>query len=231
MHASELWFFRRLGINARLPEQVLGELKKQGHIERWGHRAKIYHEQGDDDIYVILGGNVFLDDGGSQGQTRLKTGDIYGQTALNSASDVDNQKKSSSLTAFDETTVCAVSQDTFREITREHIGNVESSIGGWLSNRSVVTIPIMPLLCTSPASRVARVLIHLAETQGQIENDAATFLATLKPAQIGRLIGLDAAHVRVLLISFIEEGIVVVTGKKVVIPKVELVRALAVESV
>src|SRR5690606_31067736 len=123
MYASELWFFRRLGIDARLPEQVLRELKKQGHIERRVHRAKIYHERDDDDVYVILGGNVFLDNGVSQGQTRLKTGDIYGQTKLTGKPSEDGEKKLGSLTAFDETTLCAVSQDAFRDITREHMGN------------------------------------------------------------------------------------------------------------
>lgn len=230
MYVSELWFFRRLGIDTRLPEQALQELKKQGRIERWGHRAKIYQAQDDDDVYVILSGNVFLDDGLSKGPTRLKTGDVYGQN-LNRQSHGDDEKKGNNLTAFDETTLCAVSQNAFREITREHIGNVETSLGGWLSSRSIILIPIMPLLCTSPASRFARILIHLAETQGQIEKDRAIFWATLKPAQVGRLIGLDAAHVRVLLMNFIAEGIVVVRGKKVEIPSVELVRSLAVQSV
>lgn len=229
MYASELWYFRRLGINSRLPDDVLNELKKQGHIERWGHRAKIHHEHDDDDIYVILGGNVFIENESAQGQTRLQSGDIYGQTGLHAASLRENKGKNSSLTAFDDTTLCGVSQDTFREITCGHIGNIETLIGGWLSNRSVVTIPIMPLLCTSPASRVARVLLHLAETHGEIVNDTAQFAATLKPAQIGRLIGLDAAHVRVLLMHFVTEGIVTVSGKKVQIPSVELVRSLSVQ--
>lgn len=231
MYVSELWFFRRLGINTRLPEPVLRELKSQGHIEKWGHRAKIHHEQDDDNVYIILGGNVFLDDGVSQAQTRLKIGDIYGQTRVVEASNAGATAQNRRLIAFDETTLCGIPQDAFREITREHIGSVETAMGGWLSTRSIITIPIMPLLCTSAASRVARVLMHLAETYGHIEKDAATFPAMLKPAQIGRLIGLDAAHVRMLLMNFIAEGIVVVTGKKVEIPSVELIRALAVQSV
>lgn len=234
MFSSEIWFFRRLGLEARLPDSVLQELKKQGHVERWGHGAKIYHERDDENLYAILGGQVFLEDGDSRGPTRLQRGDIFGKTAVRrveSPEIIQGDLGKNRLVAFDETTLWSVPQEAFREITQDHIGHFETSVGGLLSPKSLVKIPVLPLLCTSPASRVARVLIHLAETQGKIEKDAATFTSVLKPAQIGRLTGLDAGRVRVLLMHFVGEGLVVVKGQKVVIPSVEAVRALAVPAV
>lgn len=242
MFSSDIWFFRRLGIQTRLPDSVLQELKKQGYVERWGHGAKIYHEQDDENLYVILGGQVFLEDGFSRGQTRLLRGDIFGKTATAAQEKTEiiqsaeegrggqHEPSQTRLIAFDETTLWAVSQEAFREITREHLGHFETPVGGLLGQKSLVRIPVLPLLCTSPAARIARVLLHLAETQGTIVKDTATFMTVLKPAQIGRLTGLDAGRVRVLLMHFLAEQLVIVKGQKVTIPSVEAIRALSVSS-
>ncbi|MBA2663121.1 MAG: Crp/Fnr family transcriptional regulator [Bradymonadaceae bacterium] len=228
MLSPDMWFFRQLGVDSRLPQDVLSALKREGRVERWGHGATIHHEPGELDLYVILGGEVLLNDGSSGRQTRLVRGDIFGESATARTVQAERaQRSAASLIAFDETTLCAVSHDVFREHAREHLGNFETSLGT-LGKRKRVLVPVLPLICTTPASRLARVLLHLAETEGLIDNDCAKLPTAVKPAQLGRLTGLDKGRVSLLLAHFLAEGLLVENSSGALLPSLEKLRTLAV---
>ena len=59
----QFWFFRKLRLQERLPDEVVAALRTEGRLERWGHQAQIHHANGTDEVYVVLGGSVYVHDG------------------------------------------------------------------------------------------------------------------------------------------------------------------------
>ncbi|MFU8803906.1 MAG: hypothetical protein ACNA8W_08875 [Bradymonadaceae bacterium] len=225
MLSAKLWFLHQLGAHHRLPSEVLERIKTEGRLERWGHGAKIHHEPGVPELYMVLDGQVLIDDATPARDILLRRGDMFGGTGtepfLGTA-----QPRPPILRAVDETTLVALETDVFREMTGEHLGHLQSR-PGWFGNGRIVEIPVMPLLGTPPASRFARVLLHLLESQGEIEGDVGVFSGPLKSRRLARLSGLDRTRVALLLILFRENDLLRVTGRKVVAPSVETLKSWA----
>ena len=226
MLSPQIWFFHQLNLEQRLPDGVMDILTEEGRLERWGHMARVDHDRDDDELLLILGGNVVVSDGTQGRELALKRGDVFGKTSFAGEVGAALAGQEARATALEETTLCAMPRETFRDKVRGHLGHLEASVGG-LRRQTTLEVPVMPLLFTTPVSRLAKVLIHLIETRGRIDGDLGHFDAVLRPAKLVQLTGLDRTRVRLLLELFFQEGILEVAGRRVIVPSMERLRGLA----
>lgn len=225
MLSAKLWFLRQLEADSRLPSDVLGALKTEGRLERWGHGAKIYHDPGAPELYMVMGGQVIVDDATPAGALLLRRGDLFGGTEGQSLEGATSLQ-APTLRAVDDTTLLALDADVFRGLTADHLGSlqVRSRLFG---NSRLLEVPVMPLLGTPPASRLARVLLHLIEVQGSVEGDRGIFGAPLKGRILARLTGLDRSRIALLLDLFRANDLVRFTGRKAIAPSIEALQGWA----
>jgi hypothetical protein len=225
MLSAKLWFLHQLQADQRLPAPVLEALKTEGRMERWGHGATIYHDPAQAELYMVLTGQVFVDDATPAASLMLRRGDLFGGASPHSATEA-SKTSTPLLKAFDETTLLAVDAERFRWQTSEYLGHFQARTR-LFGNGELIEVPVMPLLGTPPASRLAHVLLVLLDQQGRIEGDRGVFATPLKPRALARLTGLDRQRVTLLLNLFREHQLIGLSGRDVVAPSLLALRGWA----
>lgn len=222
----QIWFFRGLNIHDRLPSEVVEAIKNQGRIERWGHQAEIFHESAGGRVYIVLKGGVYVHDGTSAERVRLKQGDLFGalvpDDVVPDGVDPAFRRK---LQAFDDTLLVSLDRTQFESMTGAHLTSVEARLGR-LGNRRDYQVPVSPLLYSAPADRFAKLFLHLAEDQGQIEGKAATIDFPFHPEKIAPLIGVDSTYSKQLAEQFLRRGLIENSPKFITIPDMDALRQL-----
>lgn len=225
----QLWFFRGLRLHERVPDAVLDAIREQGRVERWGHSAEIFHDPDSADVYVVLDGGVYVRDGATSDRMRLKRGDAFGglgapDEILDEGADIELRRDL--LEAYDDTTLVAVERALFDEIASRHLGRNSANIRQ-LRGKTQLEVPLAPMLYTSPTRRFAKALLHLAETQGQIEGDRAAIDIPYRARPFANLVGLDATRLKAVIEQLRLRGALTFEGKKIAISSLTTLRELA----
>ncbi len=179
-----VWFFKGLGLDERLSEELLYQMKELGRMERWGHSGRVHGVGDEDTIAVVMKGGVWADDGTPSRRVLLKPGDALGGLV---GSEVGI------LTAHDETELLTLPRLDFDEAFAPFIG----------TQRGFIDVPTAPLLYTTPTSRVARALTHWVDGL----EPGAEFVTPRVPLRaLGRFIGLDRDRARAALAVLGSDG-------------------------
>jgi hypothetical protein len=193
MHLPKFWYLRDLRIDERLPDDVLDTLTKGARLERWGHRANIFRADDDADVSIVLEGTVWLQDTRRADEVALGRGDLFGKT------NGDLEHKDLILRAHDDTLLAVVTADEFRKLVAPHLGRLQTRVGMFYKRRDI-WVPVQPLLFTTPRSRLAKVLLHLVETEGSLDDHGHGQLGLgLQPRKLAELSGVDPQRVKRVL--------------------------------
>ena len=230
-----LWFFRALNLHERVPSPVLQALQSQGRLERWGHQAQIFCEQEPGRVYIVLRGGVFLHDGTPAQRVRLRAGDLFGalphgpDEVLPAHADVSLRRQ---LRAFDDTTLVSLERADLQDLILPHLSHVEAAVGGLrhLRRRRSYRVPLSPLLASSPTSRFARTIVHLAESEGRLDGDRGALDFPFEPHQISPLLGLDRQRSQAVADQLMRRGLIQNEPDRLVIPSMDALRAAALGS-
>lgn len=195
MAQPKFWYLRHFHVDTRLPAQARDALGDFARLERWGHHADIYREPGDTSVSIILKGQVWLQDRERGQKVDLLRGDLFGRVAGadDAAAPVPR--------AHDDTLLAVLEREVFAERIVPHLGNLSTKVGRFRKRRDL-WVPVQPLLFTAPSARTAKVLLHLVETQGAIDEQGYARLAMkLEARSLAALTGVDPARVRKVLES------------------------------
>lgn len=221
MYLPKFWYLRDLGIDERLPDEVLEGLRERARLERWGHRADIFRATSDLDVSVVLDGSVWLQDAERADEVALTRGDIFGMAAR------EAEHGDLLLQAHDDTLLARMPREEFREMVAPHLGRLETSVGLFHRRRDL-WVPVRPLLFTTPKSRLAKVLLHLVETEGDLDDEETARLdLTLQPRKLSDLTGVSRERVKEVLASLEEERILEANRGDMRIWELEELRRLA----
>lgn len=218
MIIPKLWYIRGLDLFTDASEDLYEELRDQGRIERWGHRAQIAHREEPGELQIVLRGRIELRDGATATTLRLNTGDVYGDTG-------GGQSDDAQLRAYDDTVVVALSRPDFEELAAEQLGYLQTQIG--IVRRRNLAVPVSTLLYTTPERRLAKVLTHIIETYGTVREDEGRLDASPKARNLARLSGLADPTVSDIFDAMRRDRIVEVGKTELVIPSLDRMRELA----
>lgn len=219
----KLWFFQGAGLHQRLTETVEAQLVEHGRRQRWGHRAQVPLRDGAEALHIVRSGGVLLQDGTGLGAVRLSAGDVFGALAHEAPPEHQRPYEASAL---DDTTILTIPREPFDRTIRRHLGAVTVPLNPVLRSE-LIHAPLGPTLYTSPVQRLAGVLVHLAESHGELEADRATLSLRLRSGVLRKLSGLDRARLEWALERLRERGLVVVDRHRVVLPRLDELRQQA----
>lgn len=191
MGESKFWYLRRLNVGDRLPADVQAELRSRARLERWGHHADIFRGPADSGVSIVLKGRVWLQDHEGAPAVSLLQGDIFGRT--------DTQVPSAELDlrAHDDTLLAVLSRDEFQQLVVPHLGELSTRVGRFRKRRDL-WVPVKPLLFTASGARLAKVLLHLIETEG-VRGETEGFARLemkLRARSLAKLSAVDPTTVR-----------------------------------
>lgn len=191
MQESRFWYLRRMNVDERLPADVGAELRSRAQLERWGHHADIFRGPADSNVSIVLKGRVWLQDHENAPTVGLLRGDVFGR--------VDTQVPSAdlSLRAHDDTLLAVLSREEFGEMVVPHLGDLSTRVGRFRKRRDL-WVPVEPLLFTATGARLAKVLLHLVETEGELneEEGFARLKMKLRAKWLAKLTAVDPMTVR-----------------------------------
>jgi CRP-like cAMP-binding protein len=220
MLVPKYWYVKGLDLQ-HAQGDVTAAIREAGRLERWGHRARIFHRDEPDEVYVVLEGSIDLHDGAHDVALRLKPGDVYGETGIEETTGHEHVR------AYDDTLLAALPRDVFEQITQGSLGDLEVQFG--LMRRLNLAVPVRLLLYTPPRRRIARVLLHVAEEHGDLEDDTAKVGFGLRTRNLARVSGLAQHTVSDIFDSMQREHVVEVGRTQLVIPSLEQIRELAIK--
>lgn len=221
MHTPKLWYVKGLGLE-RAKTDLLGDIREKGRVERWGHRAEIHHRDEPSEVYVVLRGSIDVQDGAHDVVLRLRPGDVYGETGETDAEPGHRAR----VQAFDDTTISALDRAKFDELTGSKLGRLVAPVG--IVRRQTVGVPASMLLYTTPQRRLAKILLHLVETYGDVDDDHGRLSFGLKSRNLARVSGLAPRSVSDIFDAMQRERVVEVGRTELVIPSLDLMRELAI---
>ncbi len=185
-----LWLFRDL-VEDRVGEKALAEACEEGRVERWGHDAQIPLFLEGDEVILVVEGEIRAKPAQEAREVRLRRGDAFGPT-MERGSDGESREL---VRSHGETTLCLIGQTRLKELWRDEQWRREVQAGGWF-NKSLVEVPLWPLLGATATTRMARILVHLVEEYGEVDGDRGRLPMALKPRQLAELAGLDRRQSR-----------------------------------
>jgi CRP/FNR family transcriptional regulator, cyclic AMP receptor protein len=200
MPHPKFWYLHNLNVDQRLPDDVLDTLTEQARLERWGHRADIFRRGDDSDVSVVLEGSVWLQDARRSEQVALSRGDLFGRA------NAELEPRDLILRAHDDTLLAVVPREDFREMVVPHLGRLQTRVGLFHKRRDL-WVPVPPLLFTTPRSRLAKVLLHLVETEGSLDGGHGRLDLSLQPRKLADLTGVGRDRLRDVLAAFEHEEI------------------------
>ena len=222
-----LWLFRDF-IEGDDRSEVLDEIRRQAQVERWGHAAEIPIFAEDDDVVVIIDGTVVVHRDTTGDTIRLQRGDAFGRTTkgrVQSAAE-DGPSLSHDLGAVRETTIATIARERLRDIWEGRRARRRAEIGRWFRKKEV-EVPLWPLVGTMPTTRLARLMVHLVETYGEVDGQRARLPTALRASQLAQLAGLDKDAAARTWELFEKTGLVNHDSGRVVIEDLPVLRQYA----
>lgn len=219
-----IWVFRNL-IAGQEADEVLESAREVGRAERWGHAARIPLWTQPDEIIVVAEGTVVAERAGGNDLTRLTRGDAFGKSPQKRPEASELSLAADHVTAHQETTIYIIARDQLAQILEE---SKERRVraGRWRSKKEI-QIPVLPLLGALPASRLARILLYLVETYGELESNRGRLPLTLRASQLAELSGLSRRKITQAWKLFERTGLLLVEGNNLILMNIEELRRYA----
>ena len=217
MDTPKLWYIRGVDLFRDNP-QLVDELRSEGRLERWGHRAQIAHREEPGEIHVVMNGDVELYDPFYETSLRLGRSGLFGVIAERSGE--------TRLKALDDTIIAALPRPRFDELAGRSLGRMEANLG--IVRRRRLAVPVSMLLYTPPRSRLARVLVHLIEEYGVVDDETGILEMVPNHKTLARLSGLADRTVSDIFETLTKDRVIEVGSTKLVVPSLDEVRNLAI---
>lgn len=219
--SPELWFFEKFALHKRLPERAQQELDRVGVVERWGHTARIHHPpQASDKVFVIVQGGVILRDTPGAEPVTLRVGDLFGALT-------DSELDLEATIARDQTQLIGISRADFDQIAAPLLGDNDARPRRLARRASSISAPARAQLYTTPSARLAKVLLHLAETQGEVTDSVAKLGFVARSRALAKLTSLPEARVSKLLAAWRTRALFDASGEVTALRDLETLRELA----
>lgn len=218
MDTSTFWYIQGLDLFANRPD-LRDEIRREGRLERWGHRANISHREEPGEVHVIVDGRVQLYDPYHDTTLKLGRSALFGVTASGSPD--------TNLHALDDTVIAALPRKRFDELTSMSLGTLDTQVG--IVRRQRLSVPVSLLLYTQPRSRLAGVIVHLIEEYGSLDDQAGALAIAPRTRTFARLSGLADRTVSDIFEEMTKEKVIEVGTTSLVVPNLEQIRNLALQ--
>ncbi|QRN98334.1 Crp/Fnr family transcriptional regulator [Archangium violaceum] len=178
-------------------------------------RGEIVFHQGDvgTDLFIIRKGEVTIrlssSDGKEVSLALLRRGDSFGELAL-----LDSEPRSTDAVAREETSLLALRRDEFQRFLEERPQVVPSLLAELSRMVRRVTRVVHDANFLDARARLARVLLDLAQTQGQSgsEGEGVAIASRLTQGELANLCGLTRESTNRWLRFYVREGLLSYEG-------------------
>ena len=208
---------KRVSIFADLDDQGLDDLERLFVPHSYGKDAIVVgHEEPGDALYIIASGRakaVLLGESGREMILYLfRPGDFFGEMSI-----LDNQPRSATVQAVEDTTVLVLKREAFLRHLRDHPTTAISILQEMSSRLRRADEVIGSLALLDVYGRVARMLRELADRDGE-ETEEGIFIKE-RPTQqdIAAMIGTSRETVSRALNDFAKRGYVEMSGKSILL--------------
>ena len=211
-----------------VPPSALEELARQCRWRRCtaGQRI-ISREAGDNDVYLVVSGNVRVtafSAGGRQVTYRdIRAGEWFGELAA-----IDGLSRSADVLAMDDTLVAAMSPAVFRRLLHEHAAVCDRMLLRLVSSVRDLTERVFDFSTLGVQNRVHAELLRLARQSG-VNANTARIDPVPKHTDIAANISTYREQVTRELSTMVKQGLVRRSGSALVIPNVERLERIVSE--
>ena len=214
---------KRVSIFADLDDRGLDDLERLFVPHSYGKDAIVVgHEEAGDALYIIASGRakaVLLGESGREMILYLfRPGDFFGEMSI-----LDNQPRSATVQAVEDTTVLVLKREAFLRHLRDYPQTAISVLQEMTGRLRRADEVIGSLALLDVYGRVARMLRELADRDGE-ETDEGIFIKE-RPTQqdIAAMIGTSRETVSRALNDFAKRGYVEMNGKSILLKHAFLV--------
>jgi CRP-like cAMP-binding protein len=219
--ASTTWYLKRINIFAELEDSVLAELGHKTRMVQF-NKGEYLYMPGDPSnaVFFLKEGRVkiihLLEDGKEFTLAILEPGEVFGELAL-----AGEYTRESAALAMGEVLVCTVDGAFFERFLnkRPDLSYKLTKIIGF--RRREIEIRLADLAFKGVPSRIARLLLRLAEQYGTADNNGLKLKIRLGHQDIANLIGASRETVTLTLNRLRKEGILDFTRRSFIILKPE----------
>jgi CRP-like cAMP-binding protein len=219
--ASTTWYLKRINIFAELEDSVLAELGHKTRMVQF-NKGEYLYMPGDPSnaVFFLKEGQVkiihLLEDGKEFTLAILEPGEVFGELAL-----AGEYTRESAALAMGEVLVCTVDGAFFERFLnkRPDLSYKLTKIIGF--RRREIEIRLADLAFKGVPSRIARLLLRLAEQYGTADNNGLKLKIRLGHQDIANLIGASRETVTLTLNRLRKEGILDFTRRSFIILKPE----------
>ena len=220
-HLGKAPMFSDIGENAQrlLAERAASTTYRKGQL--------IFQEgEKGDAVYIVVEGTVKISvvspDGDEMLLTTLTPFDTFGELAL-----LDGGPRSASAEALQETRVLSISRDAFwhvLEADRRFVEKMFMSLGALLRR---LTQRAADFVFLDLHGRVAKLLVDLAADRGQPVGDEVSLDLQLTQSDLASMVGGSRQSVNQILRSFEDRGYLEISGRQIVLKRMEALRRRA----
>lgn len=176
-------------------------------------RGEVIFQRGDDgtDLYLIQKGEVTIRLSSSEGKevtlALLRRGDSFGELAL-----LDNEPRSTDAVAREETWLLSLRQEDFQRFLEERPQVVPDLLANLSRMVRRVTQTVHDASFLDARARLARVLLDLAQAQGQPGAEGVAIPSRLTQVELASLCGLTRESTNRWLRFYVREGLLSYEG-------------------
>ena len=223
MTNSELFVKQVPLFRALLPDDSrrIGELLRNQYLKK----GDVLFRKGAEGtaLYLIVEGKIKISVTSRLGDevilAILSSGEFFGEMAL-----LDGMPRSADAIAIEETHVLALNRKEFLYFVMSNETAVKAILGA-VSLRLRKADDFLEDTCfLSVASRLAKKLVELAQTQGQREEDASAVKVNLTQSDLASMIGATRESINKELRVLREKGLVSTSLRTIIVHNVELLR-------
>lgn len=216
---AALWAYRAL-MKKTDEGGALEEIRRRGRVERWGHAARVPLWMEADEVAVVIDGTVIAALMGAKEPVRLERGDVFGSAGRDAGT-------AREVWTDRETTISVLAGEELKEILVPTGIQRTVEVGAW---RKKVPLDVPPwlLLGTVPTVRLARLLLYLVDTYGEVEGDRGRLPMSPSLAQMAELAGLKKKRFGQIWPLFLSSGLVEWSRQEVLLKDLKRLRQLAI---
>lgn len=212
---EKMWYLKHINLFKDLNDQELLVLDRISYMKAYKRREQVY-SQGDpgDVVYLLKKGRIKIyklsPDGKELILAILESGEIFGEMAL-----IDEGPRDTIAEALDETLICFVRRRDFELLLKKKPSlarHITKIIG---MRRREIENQLENLVFRSAPSRLALLLMSLAEKHGVYDNRGIILNVKLSQQEMANLIGTARETTSALLNEFKRLGVIDIQRRRI----------------
>jgi CRP/FNR family cyclic AMP-dependent transcriptional regulator len=204
----DLWHLNNINWLRELPAQAVDTLRAAASIQVFEPGAMIFEpDRKPDYVFLLETGLVRIFRTSPRGQEitfgYVRPGEVFGELAVFS-----DKPRESYAAAVERSTVVRVGRDVFSDVIQTRpsiVFSVATQIGDRFKH---IESRVEDLMFRSARSRLARILLHLADEFGCQEDEHSVIELRLTHAELATLAGTSRPTITIALAEFEEEGLI-----------------------